>query len=377
MIMYVGMIILTVFFGVMSQRETVYNHRDISNNKSNFEGYIKPSMGCMLIILFVFVFVTGMQSDFGDTTNYRMQFENLDVSFAESLNIDWSSKAPFFQIFMAFIKNFTSEPQYFFLIVAFLTNFFVWLVMKDNSYSIAIACYFYVCMGLSLWAMNGIRQYLVATLLFLCHRLIIDGKYIKWFVLLLFCYFFHTSVLFLVPVYFLFRSKPWSKRTAIFIVAVLVVGIFYSQFSSAFFDAAEGTVFEEYDKQQSEVASTSLIRVAFMIIPAVLSYIFRDIIEKENSMLLNMSVNASVLSAGIYVLAAIGAGNLIARIAVYSDLYVYIILIPFLLKKLLNSKDQKYIAYLYIIAAGIFYFYQQFIVYGGYWYSYYLGWYFV
>lgn len=377
MIMYVGMIILTVFFGVMSQRETVYSHRDISNNKNNLEGYIKPSMGCMLIILFVFVFVTGMQSGFGDTTNYRMQFENLDVSFTESLNIDWSDKAPFFKVFMALIKSFTSEPQYFFLIVAFLTNFFVWLVMKDNCYSISIACYFYVCMGLSLWAMNGIRQYLVATLLFLCHRLILDGKYIKWVILLLFCYFFHTSVLFLVPVYFLFRSKPWSKRTAIFIVAVLVVGIFYSQFSSAFFDAAEGTVFEEYDKQQSEVASTSLIRVVFMIIPPILSYIFRDVIEKENSMLLNMSVNASVLSAGIYVLAAIGAGNLIARIAVYSDLYVYIILIPFLLKKLLDSKDQKYIVYLYIIAAGIFYFYQQFIVFGGFWYSHYLGWYFV
>lgn len=374
MIVYICMIILTVFFGVCSQRRMLTEDNRLSSDfPKNDKDYIEPAMSFMLIILFIFVFVSGLQSGYGDTTNYRMQFTNLDMTFSESLSSAWNNKSPFFTMFMAFIKTFTDDSQWLLLIVALLANFFVWDIMRKYSYSIPIACYYYICSGLFLWSMNGIRQCLVATFLFFCQKLILDGKFIKWILLLVFCYFFHTSAIFMIPVYFLFRGKPWTKKTYIFVGLILIIGVFYSRFSNAFFDAAEGTRFGEYESQVGEILSTGIPRIAFMMIPAILSFIFKDMIEQENSPMLNMAVNASILSAGIYILAGIGAGNLIGRIAFYSDLYVYIILVPYLLKKL-NNTQYKIVVDLYIVVTAVFYLYQLKDMF---WYSYWLKWFFV
>lgn len=375
MIIYISMIILTTFFGWLSQRQTSYSHELSNDSVFGKESYPIPTTGSIIAIFIVFVFVTGLQSGFGDTTSYKSQFINLEYIFPSSITEVWDAKAPLFQIFMSIIKRFTSDPQWLLFIVAIITNLFVCLMLKKSCYSVSIACYFYICMGLSLWSMNGIRQYIVATLLFLCHKLIIEGKPIKWFLLLFVCFFFHTSVVFLIPVYFLYRSKPWSKRMITFVIVILIIGVFYTRFSDTFFDIAHGTVFEEYEHQVDEVASTKIIRVLFMMIPAVLSFIYKKQIEEEESPLLNLAANATVLSAGIYILAGIGAGNLIGRIAVYSDLFVYVVFIPFLLKRYFEKSI--IIPSVYMIAAGGFYIYQQFFVFGGFWYSDWLKWYFV
>ena len=376
---YISMIVLTVFFGVLAQRTT--------NNKVTDNTVIQPNindtkeikeqrnMVFLLLILGVFVFVTGFQSGFGDTTSYLSQFMNLKYSFEDSLVHSWDNKSPLFQIYMALIKSFTQDGQWLLLITAFITNLLVWNVMRKESASIPVACYLYICSGLCLWAMNGIRQYLAATILFAAYKLIIDGKWIKWFLLLFIVYFIHTSVVFLVPIYFLYRKKPWQKTTLLLIVFVLLIGIFYTQFSNSFFEIAQGTVFEEYKTQVAEVASTKIIRTAFMMIPAILSFIYRKEIEKTNSPLLFLSSNAALLSAGIYFLASIGAGNLIGRIAVYSDLFVYIVLMPYILKTISISR-YNYVGWIYLIAAGVFYWYQMFIVYSGVWWSVWLGWHF-
>lgn len=381
MIIYILMTILVVVFGILHENNKLSASSKIKEGGANSESYISTNNDInsiwLVLILVVFVFVTGLQSGFGDTSNYIDQFADLKYTFAESLTAVWEDeKSPLFQIYMAFIKIFTTDSQWLLLITALISNYFVWRVVKKEAYSVPLAYYFYICSGLFMWAMNGIRQYLVATLLFSCYKLIINGKWIKWFLILFVCYFFHTSILFIIPVYFLYRSKPWTKVTIVFILAVIVIGGFYSEFSDAFFDAAEGTKFDEYTTQVDEVESTKFIRVAFMAIPTVLSFLFKEDIEKENSPLLNLATNASLLSLGIYLLAGIGAGNLIARIAVYSDLFVYVILVPFLAKKFLNSQ-YCYLAQGYIAASAVFFAYQTFYTFGGYWWSTWLGWYFV
>ena len=380
MIIYISMTVLVVVFGILYENDKQKNFKRLDcANGLNVDLNSNPHSNLLFFILIfaTFVFVTGLQSGYGDTSNYIKQFNNLDYSFKASLTIVWDNeKSPLFRIYMAFIKGFTEDAQWFLLITSLLSNYFVCRVLKNESSSVPIACYFYICSGLCLWAMNGIRQYLVATIFFACYKLIVKGKWLKWFLLVFILYFCHTSVIFLIPMYFLFRKKPWTKTTILFIAALLVVGVFYSQFSNAFFDVAEGTVFEEYSTQVNDVASTKFIRVAFMSIPAVLSFIFRKDIEVDNSPVLNIASNAAVLSAGMYFLAGIGAGNLIARLAVYSDLFVYVIFVPYIIKKLLDTQ-YFYVAHLYIVAAGIFYFYQTFIVGGGIWYSDWLHWYFV
>lgn len=375
---YIAMILLTAFFGWCYERSKEGRVVNLGTTETIEYFDNKPKTLLLVLILLVFVFVTGFQTGFGDTFNYMGQFKNLIYSFPNSITEVWSDneKSPLFKIYMSIIKVFTNDPQWFLLITAFISNFFMWRVMKNESCSITISCYLYICSGLCLWAMNGIRQYIVATFLFTCYKFIINGKWGIWFLLLFVCYFWHTSVLFLIPVYFLYRRKPWTKTTMLFIIGILIIGMFYSQFTDAFFDVTEGSSFDEYKNEVNDTSSTMLIRVLFMCIPAVLAFVYREDIEHEKSPLLNLASNASILSAGLYILAGIGAGNLIARIAVYSDLFVYIILMPFIIKKILRS-DHSYVAWLYIIAAGVFYYYQQFVVYSGVWYSNWLHWYFM
>lgn len=378
MIVYYSMIVLTVTFGILAQRITTKDSKALRIEGSNLansseEIQEKRNIFFMLLILGVFVFVTGFQSGYGDTTSYLQQFRVTTLSFRESIIQTWNEKAPLFRIYISLIKTFTNDGQWLLFITALICNFLIWNVMRKESASIPLACYLYICSGLCLFSMNGIRQCLAASILFAAYKLILDGKWIKWFLLLFILYFLHTSVVFLVPVYFLYRKKPWQKTTIFLIVVVLVVGLFYSNFSKSFFEVAKGTSFDEYQSQLAGIKQTKVIRTAFMMIPAILSFVYRKEIEKTEAPILYLASNAAVLSAGLYVLASIGAGNLIARIAIYSDLFVYIILMPFLLKHISKTK-YNYIGWIYLIAAGIFYLYQMK---DGYWYSDWVHWYFV
>ena len=208
---YISMIVLTAIFGVLAQR--------VSNNKVTDNTVIQQSitdtkatreqrnMFFMLLILGVFVFVTGLQSGFGDTTSYLSQFNNFNQSFKDSLVHSWNHKSPLFQIYMALIKTFTKDGQWMLLITAFISNLLVWNVMRKESASIPVACYLYICSGLSLWAMNGIRQFLAATILFAAYKLIIDGKWIKWF-----CSFF-SYFFFIHQLCFLFLCTSYTEKS--------------------------------------------------------------------------------------------------------------------------------------------------------------------
>ena len=62
---------------------------------------------------------------------------------------------------------------------------------------IELSLYVYITGGLFLVSMNGIRQLLAAAIAFTATKYLIDGNWIKYFLIVLFASLFHQSVYYL------------------------------------------------------------------------------------------------------------------------------------------------------------------------------------
>ena len=64
---------------------------------------------------------------------------------------------------------------------------------------------------------------------------------------------FHKSALIMIPAYFIVDSEPWSKRTMIFIVCIILAMVFTSQFTGLLDTVVENT---DYASSMAEFKDT-------------------------------------------------------------------------------------------------------------------------
>ena len=69
---------------------------------------------------------------------------------------------------------------------------------------------------------------LAAAIIFTATKYLINGNWIKYFLIVLFASTFHQSALILIPIYFFVRYKAWSKATLLLLVFSVVIVIGYA-----------------------------------------------------------------------------------------------------------------------------------------------------
>ena len=94
------------------------------------------------------------------------------------------------------------------------------------------------------------------------------------------------------------------------------------------------------DWKQFEDDGTNPIRVLVYAVPTILSYIGRKIIWIEDNKLVNLCVNMSIISTGLYVVSMFTSGIFIGRLPIYFSLYNYILL-PWEIENLFTERSKK------------------------------------
>ena len=62
-------------------------------------------------------------------------------------------------------------------------------------------------------------------------KYILNGDFKKYLILTIFASLFHTSALFLIPIFFIVREKPFSKKIIILCILFVVGTIFFTDFA--------------------------------------------------------------------------------------------------------------------------------------------------
>lgn len=312
-----------------------------------------------LCIAIIFILVSGLRNNITDTATYMKSYSELGKF--SGLNKDMKDKG--FIIFQLILYKVNQNPQFLVFITSFITQFCViHTIYKYRSY-LELNIYMYITSGIFLVTMNGIRQSMVGAILFFFTKLIIDKKFIPYFIITLILSTMHASALIMIPLYFVANQKPWSKSTMIIIVISSVSFILFYKIVPYMFDALQNTSYSEYEEfiVQSGTGA-SFTRVLVNSVPVVLAYMYRnELSEKwpQSNVFINLSlINLIFITFALY-------NWIFARFQIYFQFY-NIILLPYIVKNCIQEKsDRNLIYYLFLLLYFGFFYYEQVIGFNG------------
>lgn len=306
------------------------------------------------------IFFAGLRSRVSDTQAYIQMYKNYQVGFSGIYEILNKSDQPGFILFSIFIKTYISQDyNVWFFIIASITGLSMMYGIYRYSENFGISVFLFMASCNFAWMFNGIRQYLVVSILFACTFLIEERKFIKYCVLVLILATIHKTVIVMIPVYFLAINKPWHKTTLIIIVGILLCMLFADKFLNVFTEIMESS---NYVQGYQEISKTddgvNIVTIFISLIPVVISFLFRKKLEKEpNNEIMNIAINMSILAVCMYIISKITrSGILVGRMAIYFTTY-NLILLPWLIDKSFEIKERILIKYTMIICyIGLFYY---------------------
>lgn len=318
-----------------------------------------PMFAAVIVFMYI-IFWIGMRSGVADTATYIAMFKACPTRLSYIFNILASdSKAKGFDIFQLFFKCIISENYHAWLMtIAILSGVPIMLVLRKRSCNFFYSSFLFIVMLHFTWMLNGIRQFAVAAILFLLSDWILERKTISFILAVLLLSTIHFTALIMIPMYFIVTEKPFGKKVILFCIVLLICIVFVEPFVATLEETLSETVYAGYTEQFAQDDGVHLLRVVVMSVPPAIAFIGRKRLKMLNDPYINICINMSVVSAGLYFLGMFTSGILIGRLPIYFELY-NLILLPYLIKKCFTPASAKVLYILTTIGYGAFYFLQM------------------
>ena len=367
MTVYWFMMAWVILFGILAQASA----RRVCVGEYLGEKVYEPRVHWfMAVVTFaVIIFFAGMRTTVGDTTAYIKMFNDYPLlQNAQNIIFDNTVKERGFKLFSIVVKTYISNDYtVWFSIIAIISGICVMIPIYKYSCNFTASAFLFMASCQFSWMFNGMRQFLAASIAFVCTGLILKNKTLLYIVIICLLGTIHRSAFILIPIYFIVKEEPWSKRTIIFIIAIIVAVIFASKFTELFNDAMDQIENGGYSINESRINDdgTNVIRILVESIPLILSFIYREKIKGKLTPIIKLSINMSLITSGIYITSNITrSGIIIGRLPIYFSMY-NLILLPWLLQNIFEKKERDLIYYIMILCYFAFFYYQIVITWGG------------
>ncbi len=322
-----------------------------------------------VIVILPVIFMAGYRPvEFGDTMAYMGHFRDAPDSVNGIKDfVDSRGKDPGFYYFESLIKVFiTKDVNVFLTIVAALQGIILVSVYRYYSTDFMFSAFLFIASADYIsWMFNGIRQFTAAMIVFAAVPFLLKKKYVPLLLIILFASTFHQSALIMLPIVFIVQGEAWNKRTlaviALAVLAIVFVGRFTGIMDSSLQDTQYKNVVTEYTAFGDN--GTNPIRVLVYSVPTVLSLYGRKKIKESNSRLLNICVNMSIVSTGLYAVSIFTSGIFLGRLPMYCSLFNYILL-PWEIKLIFEEDMRKTINLGAIVFYIAYYVYQTHFTWG-------------
>ena len=316
----------------------------------------------------VIVFFAGARSYVADTTAYIKMFNDYPLfQNAHDVIFDSSAREPGFRLFSILIKTYISDNYTVWLsIIAVISGICVMVPLYKYSCNFGVSAFLFMASCQFTWMFNGMRQFLVAAIIFSCTGLILKNKTLLYIIIVCILSTIHKSAFILIPMYFIAQGEPWNKRTLLFIGFIVLAMLFTSKFTSLLTDVVEQT---DYASSVNEFKTTddgtSPIRILVESIPIIMAFFYRNKIKDKLTPIIKLSINMSLIASGLYIISKIASsGILLGRLPIYFSMY-NLILLPWLLKNIFEKREKDLVYYIMVICYLMYFYYQINILSGG------------
>lgn len=370
MTVYWFMMAWVIFFGILAQ---VTSKRVCVGEYLGEEVYEARAHLFMAIVTFaVIIFFAGARTHVADTTTYIKIFNAYPLfQNAHDIIFDSNVREPGFRLFSILIKTYVSDNYTVWLsIIAVISGICVMLPLYKYSCNFGVSAFLFMASCQFTWMFNGMRQFLVAAIIFSCTGLILKNRALLYIIIVCILSTIHKSAFILIPMYFIAQGEPWNKRTLLFIGCIILAMLFTSKFTNLLTDVVEQT---DYASSVNEFKATddgtSPIRILVESIPIIMAFIYRNIIKNKLTPIIKLSINMSLIASGLYIISKVASsGILLGRLPIYFSMY-NLILLPWLLNNIFEKKEKNLLYYMMILCYIAFFYYQMVITWGGMGYS--------
>lgn len=353
MIIYWGFLVLSLLVHVWVQRDHYIVDLGYTVEK-------RATLSQGFLFFGVLCFFCGLRSGIADTGTYIQTFNGYpsDLSIAmESLS---TVKDKGFYLFSVFYKQFISQDYHGWLfLIALVSCYATMKAFRRYSSEFGLSCFLFIATALFTYLINGMRQYIVISILLACSHWITEKKYLKYIVLILLMSTIHASAIIFIPVLFLVNSKPWSFRMILLLAITIAMGSNFDLSMSVLENSLEGTAYDNYVGYiANEGVGGHIIRLVLAALPVGLAFLEKNTIEQEGTPFINLAVNMSTINFCIYIIGTITSGMAMARLATYFDIY-NVILLPWLIEHYGTGTSRKTMRTAMILLYIIYFWYQM------------------
>lgn len=289
------------------------------------------------------IFWAALRSGFADTRAYIMTYSTCPIGIeaaAEAFNN--GGKAPGWALYQILFKTFVSDDFHWWLAsIAIFTGIPIMLTFRQKSVDYLFTMFLFISSVTFSWMLNGIRQFLAAAILFGFYYLIIEKKRIWYIGLVLLCSMIHTTALIMLPAVFFIDYKPFGKVMISFIICILLSAFFVGSLLDAMDSILENSLYRNNLDQFANDDGAHPLRVLLESVPLLLAFFKRKQIAALNNSFINLCINMSTVTAGLYFVAMLTSGIMIGRLPIYFELYNFI-LIPFLINYVYTAKKRLF-----------------------------------
>ena len=365
MTVYWFMMAWVIFFGILAQ----VSARKVCVGEYLGEDVYEARVHLfMAVVTFaVIVFFAGARSYVADTTTYIKMFKDYPLfQKAHDIIFDSNAREPGFRLFTILVKTYISDNYTVWLsIIAIISGICVMFPLYKYSCNFGVSAFLFMASCQFTWMFNGMRQFLVAAIIFSCTGLILKNRTLLYIMIVCILSTIHKSAFILIPMYFIALGEPWNKRTMLFIVCIVLTMLFTSKFTNLLTDVVEQT---DYASSVNEFKTTddgtSPIRILVESVPIILAFIYRNKITDKLTPIIKLSINMSLIASGLYIISKIASsGVLLGRLPIYFSMY-NLILLPWLLNNIFKEKEKGLIYYIMILCYFGFFYYQMCITWG-------------
>ena len=296
-------------------------------------GY-RPNAILTVVPLASLIIVAGLRYKVGtDYHTYMLLYElagkynNIWEIFG--FGTDKSSTDPGFTALLWILNQISADPALMFAVVAAITYIYIVKTLYVYGRPFELSMFLFIGMFHYYASFNGIRQYMAAALLFWAVRYLIDGKLVRYMIVVLICSLFHSSALIMIPVYFIVRRKAWSPVLWCLMLVFLAGTFLYQKFLSVFLVVLENSQYGHYEEWlMKNTNGMNVIKIIVLLLPLVLAGCFRKQLRKRWPEV-DYIVNLCLIGFLFGILAT--KDVIFARFNIYFGLY-QLILVPYFVR---------------------------------------------
>ena len=368
MTIYVFMLIWVIIFGILAN----VTSKTVCVDSENMIYEQRANLFFALMTFSVIIFFASLRSSVADTAAYVSMFKSYpnDLSQIDGLLNGVAKRYPGFLVLTVILKKFTSDYNVWFTIIAVISGICVMIPLYKYSSNFGVSAFLFMASCQFSWMFNGMRQFLVASIIFACTGLVLRRKFIPYAIIVCLLSTIHTSALILIPMYFIVTGEPWNKRTMLFVGGIILAILFTSKFTGMLEDVVENTDYATSMEEFKETDDgTSIMRIAVESVPVIIAFVYRNKIKDKLTPIIKLSINMSLVSSGLYVISKIArSGIMLGRLPIYFSMY-NLILLPWLIKNIFNKEEKRLVYYLMIVLYLVFFYYQMVITWNGFGYA--------